>query len=199
MGGKMNSNKKLYKAAFSRLHASETLKASLNEKMEVNIMEGKKFRSLRISRPVIVCAVMAALLCALSVGTFAATGGETANPVTAVKLMLNGQDITSDGNVNADGSVDVKMDAGDILSYSSGEGGSEISVETFQDGGSIHIDKDMNVDITIDDADGKIEDGEPVLKKSYEAKVTDNGADTGNAEDSEDVSKSDGKNSDSDE
>lgn len=199
MGGKMNINKKLYKAAFSRLHASETLKASLNEKMEVNIMEGKKFRSLRISRPVIVCAVMAALLCALSVGTFAATGGETANPVTAVKLMLNGQDITSDGNVNADGSVDVKMDAGDILSYSNGEGRGEISVETFQDGGSIHIDKDMNVDITIDDADGKIEDGEPVLKKSYEAKVTDNGADTGNAEDSEDVSKSDGKNSDSDE
>lgn len=199
MGGKMNNNKKLYKAAFSRLHASETMKASLNEKMEVNIMEGKKFRSLRISRPVIVCAVMVVLLCALSVGTFAATGGETANPVTAVKLMLNGQDITSDGNVNADGSVDVKMDAGDILSYSNGEGGSEISVEAFQDGGSVHIDKDMNVDITIDDADGKIEDGEPVLKKSYEAKFTDNGADTGDSEDSEDVNKSGGKNADSDE
>lgn len=177
MDGKTNKNREFYKAAFSRLHASGTLKAC--EMMEDNIMEGKKYRKIRISRPIAVFAAMAVLVCVMSVGTFAATGGETANPVTGVKLIFNGKDVTYEGNVNSDGSVDVEMKAGDVMKYSKGDEGSEVSVETLEAGGKLHIDKDMNVQFDIYDVDGGSDDGEPTLKGSYQASVTEKSGEAG--------------------
>ena len=132
MDGKMSNNKRLYRSTFSRLHYSagiimEDEMADNNEsKRNKNIADtvsapGARKR-LRISRPIAVCAAVAALICAMSAATFAATGGETANPVQAVKVMLNGESVSATA-VKADGSVLVNMGEGDVLSCEDPETG----------------------------------------------------------------------------
>ena len=155
MDGKMSNNKRLYKSTFSRLHYSagiimEDEMADNNEsKRNKNIADmvsapGARKR-LRISRPIAVCAVVAALICAMSAATFAATGGETANPVQAVKVMLNGESVSATA-VKADGSVLVNMGKGDVLSCKDPETGESLEISALDDGSRVKIDKKKNGD-----------------------------------------------------
>ena len=172
MDGKMNNNKRLYKSTFSRLHYSagiimEDEMADNNElKRNKNIADmvsapGARKR-LRISRPIAVCAAVAALICAMSAATFAATGGETANPVQAVKVMLNGEPVSeTETEVNADGGVLVNMGEGDVLSCEDPETGESLEISSLDDGSRVKIDKkkngdDLNAEVSSENGDFSI-------------------------------------------
>ena len=189
MDGKMSNNKRLYKSTFSRLHYSagiimEDEMADNNEsKRNKNIADmvsapGARKR-LRISRPIAVCAAVAALICAMSAATFAATGGETANPVQAVKVMLNGESVSATA-VKADGSVLVNMGKGDVLSCKDPETGESLEISALDDGSRVKIDTkkngdDLNAEVSSENGDFSI---------SVES--TDEGSDE-NSDESDDV------------
>lgn len=170
MDGKMSNNKRLYKSTFSRLHYSagiimEDEMADNNEsKRNKNIADmvsapGARKR-LRISRPIAVCAAVAALICVMSAATFAATGGETANPVQAVKVMLNGESVSATA-VKADGSVLVNMGKGDVLSCKDPETGESLEISALDDGSRVKIDKkkngdDLNAEVSSENGDFSI-------------------------------------------
>ncbi|MCI6711492.1 MAG: hypothetical protein SPJ45_00870 [Anaerovoracaceae bacterium] len=170
MDGKMSNNKRLYKSTFSRLHYSagiimEDEMADNNEsKRNKNIADmvsapGARKR-LRISRPIAVCAAVAALICVMSAATFAATGGETANPVQAVKVMLNGESVSATA-VKADGSVLVNMGEGDVLSCKDPETGESLEISALDDGSRVKIDKkkngdDLNAEVSSENGDFSI-------------------------------------------
>lgn len=170
MDGKMSNNKRLYKSTFSRLHYSagiimEDEMVDNNEsKRNKNIADmvsapGARKR-LRISRPIAVCAAVAALICAMSAATFAATGGETANPVQAVKVMLNGESVSATA-VKADGSVLVNMGEGDVLSCEDPETGESLEISALDDGSRVKIDKkkngdDLNAEVSSENGDFSI-------------------------------------------
>ena len=170
MDGKMSNNKRLYKSTFSRLHYSagiimEDEMADNNEsKRNKNIADmvsapGARKR-LRISRPIAVCAAVAALICAMSAATFAATGGETANPVQAVKVMLNGESVSATA-VKADGSVLVNMGEGDVLSCKDPETGESLEISALDDGSRVKIDQqkngdDLNAEVSSENGDFSI-------------------------------------------
>lgn len=170
MDGKMSNNKRLYKSAFSRLHASAEVITEddiMHEKNECSnknncvqaaVPVGRSARRrgrLRISRSVAVCAAAAALICIMSVGTFAATGGETANPIQAVRVMLNGQAVSADA-VKSDGSISTDMNGGDELSCEDPETGESVNVKMGEDGGRVRISRsDAGMDVKVDvDQDG---------------------------------------------
>lgn len=170
MDGKMSNNKRLYKSTFSRLHYSagiimEDEMADNNEsKRNKNIADmvsapGARKR-LRISRPIAVCAAVAALICVMSAATFAATGGETANPVQAVKVMLNGESVSATA-VKADGSVLVNMGEGDVLSCKDPETGESLEISALDEGSRVKIDKkkngdDLNAEVSSENGDFSI-------------------------------------------
>ena len=170
MDGKMSNNKRLYKSTFSRLHYSAGIRmedemADNNEsKRNKNIADmvsapGARKR-LRISRPIAVCAAVAALICAMSAATFAATGGETANPVQAVKVMLNGESVSATA-VKADGSVLVNMGEDDVLSCKDPETGESLEISALDDGSRVKIDKkkngdDLNAEVSSENGDFSI-------------------------------------------
>lgn len=170
MDGKMSNNKRLYRSTFSRLHYSAGIRmedemADNNEsKRNENIADmvsapGARKR-LRISRPIAVCAAVAALICAMSAATFAATGGETANPVQAVKVMLNGESVSATA-VKADGSVLVNMGEGDVLSCKDPETGESLEISALDDGSRVKIDKkkngdDLNAEVSSENGDFSI-------------------------------------------
>mgnify|MGYP004692408089 FL=1 len=170
MDGKMSNNKRLYRSTFSRLHYSAGIKiedemADNNEsKRNKNIADmvsapGARKR-LRISRPIAVCAAVAALICAMSAATFAATGGETANPVQAVKVMLNGESVSATA-VKADGSVLVNRGKGDVLSCKDPETGESLEISALDDGSRVKIDKkkngdDLNAEVSSENGDFSI-------------------------------------------
>lgn len=104
------TEKELYKAAFSRLHASEKLKR------EEFYMKNRK-PMLRVSRMVAICAVIALLVCMMSVAAFAATDGEIANPIKLLRVYLNGEDISGSYTQNEDGSYDVDLGDGASITY----------------------------------------------------------------------------------
>lgn len=155
MDGKMSNNKRLYKSTFSRLHYSAGIrmedemadnnKSKRNKNIADMVSAPGARKRLRISRPIAVCAAVAALICAMSAATFAATGGETANPVQAVKVMLNGESVSATA-VKADGSVLVNMGKGDVLSCKDPETGESLEISALDDGSRVKIDKKKNGD-----------------------------------------------------
>ena len=170
MDGKMSNNKRLYRSTFSRLHYSagiimeDEMADNNGSKRNKNIADtvsapGARKR-LRISRPIAVCAVVAALICAMSAATFAATGGETANPVQAVKVMLNGESVSATA-VKADGGVLVNMGEGDVLSCKDPETGESLEISALDDGSRVKIDKkkngdDLNAEVSSENGDFSI-------------------------------------------
>ena len=106
----------LYKAAFSGLHASAKLKR------EVFYMKNSGTKQIRVGRMAFICMLLAALLCMMSAISYAATDGETANPVTAVKIYIDGQDVSGQLQKQEDGSyISIK--------YGSEEEGDRAEVE----------------------------------------------------------------------
>lgn len=93
----------LYQAAFAGLHASEKLKR------EDFYMKQNRTAHVRVGRMAFVCMLLAALLCMMSVMAYAATGGETVNPVAAVKIFIDGQDVSGQLTRQEDGSYKVKV------------------------------------------------------------------------------------------
>ena len=96
----------------------------------------------------------------MSAATFAATGGETANPVQAVKVMLNGESVSATA-VKADGSVLVNMGEGDVLSCKDPETGESLEISALDDGSRVKIDKkkngdDLNAEVSSENGDFSI-------------------------------------------
>ena len=170
MDGKMSNNKRLYRSTFSRLHYSAGIKikdemadnngSKRNENIADMVSAPGARKRLKISRPIAVCAAVAALICAMSAATFAATGGETANPVQAVKVMLNGESVSATA-VKADGSVLVNMGEGDVLSCKDPETGESLEISALDDGSRVKIDKkkngdDLNAEVSSENGDFSI-------------------------------------------
>lgn len=102
----------VYKAAFSGLHASEMLKRE-----EFYMKNNKPI--FRIKRMTVLCAAIALLICMMSAGAYAATDGETINPITAIKVYLNGEDISGAYEMSEDGSYSIDLGDGASLTYNS--------------------------------------------------------------------------------
>ena len=142
-------------------------------------------KKLRLRRSVIVCAAIAALICAMSVGTFAATGGETANPIRAVKVMINGQTLSADA-VRSDGSIEATVKSGDELNCEDPDTGTSAYLNIMSDGGKVRIDKDMNIKYTQDGSDNDSENSESAESKdkpSFEINVSDDADEDANEDD----------------
>lgn len=173
MDGKTSNNKRLYKSTFSRLRASAEIITEDNIMYEKNSganentdgqaavpagLGARRRGRLRISRSAAVCAAVAAVICVMSAGAFAATGGETANPIQAVRVMLNGESLSADA-IKADGSIETAMNGGDELSCEDAETGESVNVKMGEDGGRVKISRsdagiDMNVDVDQDGSGG---------------------------------------------
>ena len=125
--------RRLYCAAFSQLHTSEKLK------QEVFYMEHRKPNHIRIGRMAFACMTLAALLCMLSAVSYAATGGETLNPVAAVTICINGKDVSGQLTQQADGTYHIAL--------ADSENGSEAEV-TIHDG-----DAALGIDIESEGSD----------------------------------------------
>lgn len=142
--GKHNeAERALYLEAFSGLHASEKLKRE-----EFYMKTNKPI--LRVNRMLAICAVIALLVCAMSVGAYAASDGETANPISLLRVYLNGEDISENYTQNADGSYDVDLGDGASLSYNiPSENGNDVNyrVDISTEGA------DDSVEIDISDGD----------------------------------------------
>ena len=104
MSGTKN-NRELYKAAFSKLHASEAV-----IRKEEKMLKAKK--TIRFSKLAAACMSVALLVGATSGIAYAATDGATANPFKAVKIYINGED----------GSYTVHMKKGDRLDAEMADG-----------------------------------------------------------------------------
>lgn len=130
------TEKELYLAAFSGLHASEKLKR------EEFYMKNRK-PVLRVSRMAAICAVIALLVCAMSVGAYAATDGETANPIKLLRVYLNGEDISGSYTQNEDGSRDIDLGDGASITYNiPSENGNNV---------------DYRIDVNTDTEEGSVE------------------------------------------
>ena len=99
----------LYRAAFAGVHASESLKR------EDFYMKHNKPARVRVGRLAFTCMLLAALLCMMS------TDGETANPVTAVRIYIDGQEATGQLTKQADGSYQ--------LQYGEEADGAQVEIE----------------------------------------------------------------------
>lgn len=135
-GNRKMTEKELYMAAFSGLHASEKLKR------EEFYMKNRK-PVLRVSRMAAICAVIALLVCVMSVGAYAATDGESANPIKLLQIYLNGEDISGSYTQNEDGSYDVDLGDGASITYNiPSENGNNV---------------DYRIDVNTDTEEGSVE------------------------------------------
>ena len=107
MSGTKN-NRELYKDAFSKLHASDAV-----IRKEDKMRNAKK--TIRLNKLAAACICIALLTGATSGITYAATDGDTANPVKAVKIFINGQELDADMQKNDDGSYIIHMKKGDKI------------------------------------------------------------------------------------
>ena len=103
MSGTKN-NRELYKAAFSKLHASDAV-----IRKEEEMTRAKK--TIRLNKLAVVCLCIALLTGATSGIAYAATDGATANPVKAVKILINGQELGADIVKNDDGTYTVHIES----------------------------------------------------------------------------------------
>jgi len=104
--GEMN-NRKLYKETFSKLKASDTLKT------EAGDMEKIKPR-VRFTKIAVACMALLVLTGTSLCLTYAATGGETANPIKGVIIYLDGIELGPyEYTDNGDGSYTIKLDEND--------------------------------------------------------------------------------------
>ena len=114
MSGTKN-NRELYKAAFSKLHASEAV-----IRKEEKMLKAKK--TIRFSKLAAACMSVALLVGATSGIAYAATDGATANPFKAVKIYINGEELDAAMQNNEDGSYTVHMKKGDRLDAEMADG-----------------------------------------------------------------------------
>ncbi len=63
-----------------------------------------------------------------------ATGGETCNPVTAIRVCINSEDCGASLEQNKDGSYIIHMKPGDQTEIHTGDGASLIQVEGYEEG-----------------------------------------------------------------
>ena len=133
-----NRQRELYRAAFSGLHASEKLKK------EGFYMKHQKTGAVRIGRMAFICMLLAAMLCMMAVMAYATTDGETVNPVTAIKLYIDGKDVSGQLEKQEDGSYTVNID---------GENGAKAEVK-IGEAAEEFADNPLRIDIeTEEDAD----------------------------------------------
>ena len=114
MSGTKN-NRELYKAAFSKLHASEAV-----IRKEEKMLKAKK--TIRFRKLAAACMSVALLVGATSGIAYAATDGATANPFKAVKIYINGEELDAAMQKNEDGSYTVHMKKGDRLDAEMADG-----------------------------------------------------------------------------
>lgn len=131
-----NRQKELYSAAFSGLHASEKLKK------EGFYMKYQKTGAIRIGRMAFISMLLAVMLCMMAVMAYATTDGETVNPVTAIKLYINGEEASSQLEKQEDGSYTVNID---------GENGAKAKVEIGKDAEKFS-ENPVRIDIETDEA-----------------------------------------------
>ena len=112
-------------------------------------MKHNKPARVRVGRLAFTCMLLAALLCMMSMMAYAATDGETANPVTAVRIYIDGQEATGQITQQADGSyqlqygeeadgaqVEIELAPEEAWPEDCTEGGLEFWIETETDGGA---------------------------------------------------------------
>lgn len=131
-----NRQKELYRAAFSGLHASEKLKK------EGFYMKYQKTGAIRIGRMAFISMLLAVMLCMMAVMAYATTDGETVNPVTAIKLYINGEDVSGQLEKQEDGSYTANID---------GENGAKAKVEIGKDAEKLS-ENPVRIDIETDEA-----------------------------------------------
>lgn len=133
--------RELYRSAFSRLHASDTL-----DWEEMN-MKNKK-QGFRCRRSLVVFAAVLIVLMAMSALTYAATDGQV---LETVKVWINGSSVDAGSYTQEDGSIQIDLSEGDIIEVEDedwaviGIGGEEVV------DGVMTINKDGEVEIDIND------------------------------------------------
>lgn len=135
-----NRQKELYRAAFSGLHASEKLKK------EGFYMKYQKSGAIRIGRMAFISMLLAVMLCMMAVMAYATTDGETVNPVTAIKLYIDGKDVSGQLEKQEDGSYTVNID---------GENGAKARVEISKDAEKFS-ENPVRIDIETDEATDEV-------------------------------------------
>lgn len=133
--------RELYRSAFSRLHASDTL-----DWEEMN-MKNKK-QGFRCRRSLVVFAAVLIMLMAMSALTYAATDGQV---LETVKVWINGSSVDAGSYTQEDGSIQIDLSEGDIIEVEDedwaviGIGGEEVV------DGVMTINKDGEVEVDIND------------------------------------------------
>lgn len=133
--------RELYRSAFSRLHASDTL-----DWEEMN-MKNKK-QGFRCRRSLVVFAAVLTVLMAMSALTYAATDGQV---LETVKVWINGSSVDAGSYTQEDGSIQVDLSEGDTVEVEGedwtviGIGGEEVV------DGVMTINKDGEVEVDIND------------------------------------------------
>ena len=133
--------RELYRSAFSRLHASDTL-----DWEEMN-MKNKK-QGFRCRRSLVVFAAVLIVLMAMSALTYAATDGQV---LETVKVWINGSSVDAGSYTQEDGSIQIDLSEGDTVEVEDedwaviGIGGEEVV------DGVMTINKDGEVEVDIND------------------------------------------------
>ena len=133
--------RELYRSAFSRLHASDTL-----DWEEMN-MKNKK-QGFRCRRSLLVFAAVLTVLMAMSALTYAATNGQV---LETVKVWINGSSVDAGSYTQEDGSIQIDLSEGDTVEVEDedwtviGIGGEEVV------DGVMTINKDGEVEVDIND------------------------------------------------
>lgn len=133
--------RELYRSAFSRLHASDTL-----DWEEMN-MKNKK-QGFRCRRSLLVFAAVLTVLMAMSALTYAATDGQV---LETVKVWINGSSVDAGSYTQEDGSIQIDLGEGDTVEVEDedwaviGIGGEEVV------DGVMTINKDGEVEVDIND------------------------------------------------
>lgn len=133
--------RELYRSAFSRLHASDTL-----DWEEMN-MKNKK-QGFRCRRSLVVFAAVLIVMMAMSALTYAATDGQV---LETVKVWINGSSVDAGSYTQEDGSIQIDLGEGDTVEVEGedwtviGIGGEEVV------DGVMTINKDGEVEVDIND------------------------------------------------
>lgn len=135
--------RELYRSAFSRLHASDTL-----DWEEMN-MKNKK-QGFRCRRSLVVFAAVLIVMMAMSALTYAATDGQV---LETVKVWINGSSVDAGSYTQEDGSIQIDLSEGDTVEVEGedwtviGIGGEEVvdGVMTINEDGEVEVDiNDVN-------------------------------------------------------
>lgn len=135
--------RELYRSAFSRLHASDTL-----DWEEMN-MKTKK-QGFRCRRSLLVFAAVLIVMMAMSALTYAATDGQV---LETVKVWINGSSVDAGSYTQEDGSIQIDFSEGDDIQVEGedwGEAAIEIGGEEAIEG-VVTINKDGEVEVDIND------------------------------------------------